>query len=732
MDASDLELIARCASGFEPMLARELREMGIRRIRPLRGSVSFFGTQRDAYRACLWSRVATRVQLVLARVPAADAEELYASAVAFPWEKHVRDGATIAVRAHGTNPNLRNTQFTALKVKDALCDRLRQVRRVRPDVDAKHPDFSVDVALHEARATLSLNLSGESLHRRGYRQDGVQTEAPLKETLAAGILLAAGWDALARQGGVLVDPMCGSGTFAVEGALMAADIAPGILRTSWGFEGWVRHDRQLWDELRTEADARSGASQTGSFVIAGDLDAAAVEVAQENARRAGVDKLIRFHVDDAAHLGRYLRGTRGARGLLVANPPYGLRLLSQEDLPQVHEALSVAVDVLPKGWQAALITPDLSVDTALGRVPQEVIACHNGPIEAWVRLYDLDTGKPQTHEVISLTGERHIVRVADSTSAQFAGRLRKVAKERARWARREGITCYRVYDGDLPDYPVSVDFYECVGAEEGQRFIVVEERPRPRSVDVQRAGRHFADAVALAAAVLDVPSQDVVQKPWVSEGLYARTHDASDVQRPAHVSEAGYVFCTDLMGAPGKDLPLAQRELRTFVEQKARGARFANLFAAGDAATVFAVGAGARNTVTVDSSKERLDWTVQALRENNLANKQHRVACADVRSWLAREARAHHVFDLVLCSPPARLAARAGAQAWDAEKELPGLIRQLKGILSPEGMAVLVLPSQVTASAEQLGLEDVTSRMVPHDFERSRGQGNVYLLSKHS
>ena len=136
--------------------------------------------------------------------------------------------------------------------------------------------------------------------------------------------------------------------------------------------------------------------------------------------------------------------------------------------------------------------------------------------------------------------------------------------------------------------------------------------------------------------------------------------------------------------------------------------------------------------MTVDSSKERLDWTVQALRENNLANKQHRVACADVRSWLAREARAHHVFDLVLCSPPAHLAARAGAQAWDAEKELPGLIRQLKGILSPEGMAVLVLPSQVTASAEQLGLEDVTSRMVPHDFERSRGQGNVYLLSKHS
>lgn len=729
MKASELELVARCAGGFETVLARELRGLGIRRVRPLRGTVSFFGTQRDAYRACLWSRVATRVQLVLARVPAADADELYASVVAFPWEKHVRDGATVAVQAHGTNANLRNTQFTALKVKDALCDRLRDVRGARPDVDARHPDFSVDVALHKARATVSLNLSGESLHRRGYRQEGVQTEAPLKEALAAGILLAAGWVELAEQGGVLVDPMCGSGTFAVEGAMIAAGIAPGLLRQTWGFEGWVRHDRQLWQELVDEARGLQDSSYTQASIVAGDLDEGAVAVARDNVQRAGVSELVRLYVDDAANLSHHLRGLRDQLGLMVANPPYGMRLLSQADLPQVHEALAAAVDALPKGWRVALIAPDLALDTALGRLPDEVLACHNGPIEAWVRTYDLALGKPSTYELVSLGGTQRSVRIAEAGSAQFAGRLRKVAKERARWARREDISCYRVYDADLPDYPVSVDLYRGVGKDEGKAFVVVEERPRARSVDVQKAGRHFADAVALASAILDVPMENMVRKPWATDALYDRTREAMG-ERMACVAEGGYAYEADLMGTVGKSLPLELRLVRQLVADQSHGARFANLFAAGDAATVFAAGGGATSTVTVDSSKERLDWTLQALRDNGLAGGQHKTACMDVREWLAREAKAHRSYDLVLCSPPAYLAARGGVKAWSVETDLPSLLGNLARVLAPSGAAILVTPEQASLPDGPFAVEDLTSRMVPYDFERSREHPHVYLLAR--
>ncbi|MEE0027469.1 MAG: THUMP domain-containing protein, partial [Atopobiaceae bacterium] len=302
----ELELFARCASGFEKILADELKGLGMRRVRPLKGGVAFFGQLKDAYRACLWSRVATRVQLVITRVPAKTADTLYDAVAAFAWEDHIPSGATVAVDAHGQNEALRNTKFTALKVKDAVCDRLRRVRGARPNVDAHDPDFSLNVALHAQKATLYLNLSGPSLHRRGYREDGVQTEAPLKETLAAGLLLAADWPATARQGGVLVDPMCGSGTLAVEGALMATNRAPGLLRERWGFEGWALHDAERWGRVLTSAYEAID-DTADALVLAGDIDASAVNIARQNVRRAGVESVVRLFVDDAARLGRHLR-----------------------------------------------------------------------------------------------------------------------------------------------------------------------------------------------------------------------------------------------------------------------------------------------------------------------------------------------------------------------------------------------------------------------------------------
>lgn len=728
---SEYEFVARCAGGFEAVLAQELRGLGIRRVRPLRGSVSFFGGLRDGYRACLWSRVATRILMVIARVAASDADELYAGVVALPWERELAEGATIAVEAHGTSQTLRNTQFIAVKVKDALCDRLRERRGTRPDVDAKNPDLSINVSLREGRATISLNLSGASLHRRGYRREGVQTEAPLKETLAAGILLSAGWEEIAEQGGTLVDPMCGSGTFAIEGALMAAHMAPGLLRERWGFAGWRGHDERLWRAVRDEARARAGEGLATAAVVAGDRDEAAVAIARENAVRAGVSHLIRFYVDDAAHLGRQLRGVEDVPGLLAANPPYGIRLLSQDALPQVHDALAAATDSLPSGWRVALVTPDLGIDTALGRMPAECLACHNGPIEAWVRRYDLDAQGPLTHRVVSLAGVERLVRIADPASAQFAGRLRKVAKERARWARAQGLSCYRIYDADLPDYPVSVDLYGLAGGGETDIRLVIEERPRRRSVDVQRAGRHFADAVALASATLGVPRSSVVQRPWLVDTVYDRAHEAAPASG-ARIEESGYVFEVDLGATLGGGLPLELREVRRFVGTHAAGARFANLFGAGGAATVCAAGGGARSSVTVDSSRKRLDWVAQALDTNHLAGGQHGLACKDVRDWLVHEQRRHHVYDLVLCSPPLRLAGRGSAKPWSLDKDLAELLRLVGQILSRSGQAVLVLPAQgpAPAASPSLAVEDASARMLPHDFARMAERPRVFLLRK--
>lgn len=738
MTDGDRELFARCAGGFEQVLGQELRALRMRRVRPQVGGAIFFGTLADAYRACLWLRAATRVQLVLARVPATDADALHQGVAALPWERHVPPGATIAVDAHGENPNLRNTRFVALKVKDAICDRLRAVRGTRPDVDARNPDLSVNVAVHPKKATVYLNLSGPSLHRRGYRQDGAQTEAPLKETLAASVLLAAGWPDIARAGGCLADPMCGSGTLAIEAAMIAANVAPGLLRARWGFEGWSCHDRALWDEVRGEAQGRR-VQAADIRVVAGDADPRAVEIARANARRAGVADLMRLHVGDAADLARHLRflQARGdAGGLMVANPPYGRRLLSDADLPGVNAALSAAVEALPAGWRVAVITPDTGVDTALGRIPEQVIACHNGPIETWVRLYRTDSAPRLTHEVVSLAGRRQQVSVSEPNSAQFAARLRKVAKERVRWARRAATSCFRVYDADLPDYALSVDLYVGVAASEGDRYAVVREHRRPRSVDAQRAARRFADAVALVSATLDVPAGQVLAHQWQEGGDPSSGRGGRRAAPvPLCVGEGGLTLTIDLAGRPDTGLPLGQRGVRELVGSLAPGTRFANLTATSGAASVYAAAAGAASTVSVDAFPDRVDRVRTIMAANSFSGSRHRFVSVDLRSWLERELRAHHAYDLILCVPPAWMPARApGEGDWELRRDHVALLGKAARLLAPGGRLVFACERRElrvdVAALEALGLcvEDVSDRTLPHDFERSAAAHRCHVI----
>lgn len=678
MESGQLELFCRCAWGFERLLSDELGELGLRHVRPLHGGVAFAGDLRDAYTACMWSRVATRVQLVLSRVAASDADALYEGAKAFPWEDHVRPGATIAVEAHGQNDNLRNTLFTALKVKDALCDRLREVRGFRPDVDAKHPGFAINVAVHQSKATLYLNLSGESLHRRGYREDGVQTEAPLKETLAAAVVLLSGWREADAAGGVLVDPMCGSGTLAIEAAMMSAGIAPGVLRGRWGFEGWLGHDEHVWDQVKAEACDVGAAWDSNVRVIAGDVDPLAVEIARANARRAGVDGLVRFHVGDAAQLERRVKWLRGRDlpGVLVTNPPYGQRLLSHEDLPTVYAALHKAVGALPQGWGVTVLTPDAGIDSALGRLPYKTTACYNGPIEAWIRSYATDE-PARTARVVSLAGQQLDVPVSDANGPQFAARLRKVARDLVRRAKREGIPCFRAYDGDLPEYPYAVDVFDC---EEG-RLLRVEELLRPRRADAQLAARHAYDVWALAAATLDVSMSNVTLLRWRQENR---------PRRLAAIAERGLRYELDL-GSSQAARFVAQREAREFVSTTAKGRRVACLFATGGALCVCAAGAGASEVVAVDGSKGHLDGVRDAMRKNGFVAKRYRYACSEVRSWLAAENAAHRTYDLVVCDAPTWLPAMdAGGRDWDAERDLSSLLASAKRVLSSQGLIVRI------------------------------------------
>ena len=249
---NSLNFIASAPRGFADLLARELTSFGASEVRERSTGVAFTGSLEIAYRACLESRIANRVFLQIAEFEAGTADEFYAWAKRIPWAEHIAPGATIACDFTGKHPAITHTHFGALKLKDAIVDVLRETAGFRPDVSLDQPSVRVHAHANRSKISLSLDLSGESLHRRGYRSAG--GEAPLKENVAAGVLVRAGWPALAAAGAEFLDPMCGSGTFVIEAAMIAADIAPGLGREYFGFLGWRQHDDALWQRLQASLE----------------------------------------------------------------------------------------------------------------------------------------------------------------------------------------------------------------------------------------------------------------------------------------------------------------------------------------------------------------------------------------------------------------------------------------------------------------------------------------------
>ncbi|GMV42181.1 MAG: hypothetical protein AMXMBFR64_38970 [Myxococcales bacterium] len=307
---------ATCPKGIEPMLRDECREAGLRRVKQARGGVHFEGTARDGMRACLWLRTAHRVLWPLGSFACPDTEALYAGIVALPWEQHLTPRHTLAITALGTNEALRHTGFIAQRSKDAIVDRLRDRAGGRPSVELHEPDVRIVVHLDRTLASVSLDLSGDGLHRRGWRAASV--EAPLRETLAAAIVRATGWDRVMP----LVDPLCGGATIPIEAALLARRLAPGLDRAH-GFLRWPTFgdvEKAAWRELCDEA--RAAALPAAPAVIMGvDRDPEAMEAARRNVRAAGVEGDVELSVGDGANL-----MLPQAPGLIVTNPPYGERL----------------------------------------------------------------------------------------------------------------------------------------------------------------------------------------------------------------------------------------------------------------------------------------------------------------------------------------------------------------------------------------------------------------------
>lgn len=854
------EFYASCPEGFETALADELRGMGLRQVRPLKGRVAFAGSPADAERACLWSRLASRIFVVLGRFACADAEDLYEAIHSIAWERILRAGATIAVTARGTNEELRNSHFAALRVKDALCDRMLEVEGRRPNVDTDDPNARISLTLRGNRASIQLDLSGDPLFKRLPRE-ATRTHAAhvLRPDYAALACAQGNWqeicsaaltntkdamrdedtatsadgsvpangsvpaDGSALAGStaehpaptlpVLIDACCAGGGVVLEAASILADRAPGLERRNWGFQSWSEHDAATWRELLNEADRRAElAKGRVARIVATDPSGDAVACARRILKAAGLADRVIFAQPDLDKISRKLMMPACCVG-----EPRGFVFLDTTEtaISKMSRVLDLATSLHAGACGAdpvramlstmptvALTRDDLLIRTlgeparSLRVMPNNeeaelaVFSAANGAISAGEGNVAAEDSMPAEDAVESSVAPSPATTLIDlgdgkpcavliPESEQFARRLRKVAKLRRKWAQREGVTCYRVYDADLPDYSAAIDLYEGSAATPG-RWLVIAEYAAPREVDPSLAEARLLDILTLAPRILQVDPDNVFAKARIrsrggsqygkqaggtspssqhgkggkprgtrsgsapanrpSQGAGSGTPSDIRTRRLPLIEEGGLTFAVNFNDYLDTGIFLDHRITRGLVRDHARGKRFfLNLFAYTGTATCYAADAGVEETVTVDLSNTYLDWAERNMEQNGFVGPDHHYVRADVMSWIRDMRQTRNRWDLIFCDPPTfSNSSKMGRRTWDVQRDHVELLVGLSRLLSREGEAIFSCnlrtfrPDIEELARAGVVLTDITDETIPEDFARNKKIHHCYLVKRYT
>ncbi|MGN5519104.1 bifunctional 23S rRNA (guanine(2069)-N(7))-methyltransferase RlmK/23S rRNA (guanine(2445)-N(2))-methyltransferase RlmL [Halopseudomonas sp. Lyrl_26] len=710
-----LEFFITCPKGIEGLLLDEVRALGAQSARETVAGVHASGNLELGYRLCLWSRLANRVLLILQRFPADSAQALYDGVATLDWADHLASDGTLAVDFSGTLPGVDNTHFGALRVKDAIVDRLRTPSGERPSVDKVNPQLRINVHCRNGEVQLALDLSGNSLHQRGYRLQ--QGAAPLKENLAAAVLIRANWPAMAAQGAALADPMCGSGTFLVEAGLMAADIAPNLHRQHWGFSHWLQHVPAMWNRLLEEARQRAeaGLARTPAWIRGYEADPRLLQPLRNNIQRAGLGEWIKVYQGELATFAPH--PDRGQTGLIVCNPPYGERLGEAASLVYLYQKLGEVLRRECTGWQAAIFTGNPELGRRMGIRSHKQYSLFNGALPCKLLLMDLQperyiTGSNQPDSAGEKAGAAPAGEARLSESAQmFANRLKKNLKTLGKWARQQGISCYRLYDADMPEFAVAVDLYD--------GWAHVQEYAAPASVSEEKAQARLQDVLVALPQVLGTSAERVVLKQrqrQTGKQQYERMDRRGEFLT---VQEGQVRLLVNLTDYLDTGLFLDHRPMRLRIAEEARGKRFLNLFCYTASATVHAAVGGARRTTSVDLSKTYLDWARRNLALNGLSDL-HQLVQDDVMKWLEQD---RGEYDLIFIDPPTFSNSKRMDDVFDVQRDHVQLLDMAMARLAPGG--VLYFSNNFRrfkldpALEEKYQVEDISAQTLDKDFQRN-------------
>ena len=696
------EFLITAAKGLDELLLEELATLCPQaQLKSKPGQVIMFASLEDAYRVCLWSRLANRVLLKLSDGELKSAEDVYNIADQVNWPSHFGLQQTFVVDFNGTNKLINNTQFGALKIKDAIVDQFATFYESRPSVQKIAPDIRVHARLWRDKLTVYLDLSGRSLHQRHYRhKTGL---APVKEHIACAMLIRSGWTK--NQQSVLLDPMCGAGTIVIEAALMAANIAPGLKRDNWGFSHWQQHNKTLWQNLLDEAQAQI--VTPAKTIYANDIDAGVLALAKENAHHADVFDFIHFSRQDVSHFS--LQDT--APGYIVSNPPYGERLSDTAQLFPLFKQWGSHLKQTFKHWHLSLLTSNRELLRQMKLSAKKEYQLMNGKLECQLVNFVLDEANCQERETKLIQND-------------FVNRLAKNLTRTKKWLKSQNTNCYRLYDADLPEYNVAIDCYA--------DWLVVQEYAAPKNVPENVAKKRLHEIVAALPQVTQIDPDHIVLKVREQQKGKSQYQKVAETRQTIEVYENGARFKVNLKDYLDTGLFLDHRITRQLVQQQSKGKDVLNLFAYTGSVSVHAALGGAKSVTTVDMSNTYIDWAKDNFQLNGLRGAYH-FEQADCLTWLKRH---QQKYDLIFIDPPSFSNSKRMDTTWDVQRDYLDLIKDALKCLNTFGCIFFsnnlrqFKLDEAAIQALGLSVKNISQQTIPEDFQRNPKIHHCWLLSK--
>ncbi len=731
------QFFATCSKGVEDLVQKELEQLGIVDTKIHTGGVAFTGDSESAYKACLWSRVASRLLLQLKEFSIASDDDLYAEIISVDWSEHFSENDTLAIDCFSSHSEVNNSQFATFRIKDAIVDQFVQNTEQRPSIDRETPDIRINVYLSDKQCLLYLDLSGDALHKRGYRQSA--GSAPLRETLAASMLYRARWQSFYEQGLPFYDPMCGSGTLLIEAAMMAADIAPGILRQRFGFFGWKvfaqdEIEQEKWRVILQQAEDKKQAGLVNVPIISGsDNSEQLVGIARTNIKAAGLDAVAKVFLRDAS---KDITPYTEKQGLIVSNPPYGKRIGQVQMLRTLYHRFGQQLKIHFDGWTAVIITSEPELAQSIGLRAFRKNALFNGALKSTLYQYRIDAHKPlpavSDDQAVNDTADtvQAVKPAASEHAMMFANRLKKNYKHLKKWARKNDISCYRVYDADIPQYAVAIDKYE--------NWVHVQEYQAPKTVDKNKAFLRINDVIDVVADILETKQQNVVLKVRKKQAGSSQYQKQDKKEYTTTVNENGLKFIINMYDYIDTGLFLDHRATRQLVKELANQKSFLNLFAYTGSVTVYAAAGGATTTTTVDMSNTYLNWAKENMRINGFSegaysSNKHKFIREDCLKWLQQAIDDNKKYQLIFIDPPTFSNSKKMDTSLDISRDHAALLSGCLALLEDDGLIIFSTNAKSFKLDESLNddcfIKEITTKTTTEDFRR-KPMHRCWCLSK--